>query len=161
MDVPSPFWRFQNASQVIRLAGYDLSASRSGKSSDKAIPEISKKGNDDLRYALYQAALIGSTRNRDVMEYFTRKLKGRSRETGIGTKMRVKLAVKLLVIAWTLMKKREPFNPEYLKDPCLEKQGGVSHLLEVQKAEASVRSRASVSSSRRDRRPLIVNRSAG
>jgi len=29
--------------------------------------------------------------------------------------MRVKLAAKLLVIAWTLMKKQEPFNPEYLK----------------------------------------------
>jgi len=154
-------WRFQNASQVIRLAGYDLSANRSGKSSDKAIPEISKKGNADLRYALYQAALVGSTKNRDVMEYFTRKLKGRSRENGIGTKMRVKLAVKLLVIAWTLMKKKEPFNPEYLKDSCLKKQGGVSHLLEAKRAEAMVRSRASASSSRRDRRPLIVNRSAG
>ena len=27
---------------------------------------------------------------------------------------RVKLAAKLLVIAWTLMKKREAFNPAYL-----------------------------------------------
>jgi hypothetical protein len=29
--------------------------------------------------------------------------------------MRVKLAAKLLVIAWTLMKKRECFDPKYLK----------------------------------------------
>lgn len=28
--------------------------------------------------------------------------------------MRVKLAAKLLVIAWTLMKKKEPFEPKYL-----------------------------------------------
>jgi hypothetical protein len=28
--------------------------------------------------------------------------------------MRVKLAAKLLVIVWTLMKKEEPFNPDYL-----------------------------------------------
>jgi hypothetical protein len=28
--------------------------------------------------------------------------------------MRVKLAAKLLVIAWTLMKKKEAFNPAYL-----------------------------------------------
>jgi hypothetical protein len=28
--------------------------------------------------------------------------------------MRVKLAAKLLLIAWTLMKKKEPFNPDYL-----------------------------------------------
>ncbi|HON37326.1 MAG TPA: IS110 family transposase [Deltaproteobacteria bacterium] len=154
-------WRFHNAGQIIRLAGYDLSANRSGKTSDKAIPEISKKGNADLRYALYQAALIGSTRNKDVMDYFTRKLKDRSREKGIGAKMRVKLSVKLLVIAWTLMKKKEPFNPEYLKGPCLEKQGGVSHLLEEKRARAMVRSRASASSSRRDRRPLNANRSVG
>ncbi|MBW1794257.1 MAG: hypothetical protein JRF30_06555 [Deltaproteobacteria bacterium] len=48
------------------------------------------------------------------MIYFTNKLRGREREKGIKTKMRVKLAAKLLVIAWTLMKKKEPFNPDYL-----------------------------------------------
>ena len=35
-------------------------------------------------------------------------------EKGIITKMRVKLAAKMLVIAWTLMKKMEAFNPDYL-----------------------------------------------
>jgi transposase len=40
---------------------------------------------------------------------------GREKEKGIKTKMRVKLAAKLLVIAWTLMKKREPFDLEYVK----------------------------------------------
>ena len=47
---------------------------------------------------------------------FIEKLKGREKEKGIKTKMRVKLAAKLLIIAWTLMKKKEPFNPE-LKFP--------------------------------------------
>jgi len=28
--------------------------------------------------------------------------------------MKVKLAAKMLIIAWTLMKKKEPFDPEYL-----------------------------------------------
>ena len=45
------------------------------------------------------------------MTYFTNKLKGRKREKGIKTKMRVKLAAKMLVIAWTLMKKKEVFDP--------------------------------------------------
>jgi transposase len=49
------------------------------------------------------------------MAYFARMLQGRERERGIRTKMRVKLAAKMLVIAWTLMKRGEPFNPEYLK----------------------------------------------
>jgi hypothetical protein len=63
---------------------------------------------------LYQAALIAAVKNRDVMIYYTNKLRGREREKGIQIKMRVKLAAKLLVIAWTLMKKKEKFNPAYL-----------------------------------------------
>jgi transposase len=106
--------RFENGRQVLKLAGFDLSAKRSGKSSERVVPVISKKGKADLRYALYQAALIASIRNQDFMVYYTRKLRGREREAGIKTKMRVKLAAKLLLIAWTLMKKREPFNPDYL-----------------------------------------------
>jgi transposase len=106
--------RFLNGKQVLKLAGYDLSADRSGKSSDKAIPEISKRGKADLRYALYQAALIASVKHRDVMIYYTNKIRGREREKGIHVKMRVKLAAKLLVIAWTLMKKKEAFDPAYL-----------------------------------------------
>ena len=42
-------------------------------------------------------------------------LKGRERERGIKTKMRVKLAKKMLAIAWTLMKKKEPFMPLFLR----------------------------------------------
>ena len=98
----------------MKLAGLDLSADRSGKNSDKATPEISKRGKADLRYALYQAALIASVQNRDVMIYYTNKIRGREREKGIHTKMRVKLAAKLLVIAWTLMKRKEAFDPAYL-----------------------------------------------
>jgi transposase len=106
--------RFDSAKQIIRTSGYDLCADRSGKRSDQAVPVISKKGNSQLRYALYQAAMIASSRHRFFMAYFARMLQGREREQGIRTKMRVKLAAKMLVIAWTLMKKGEPFNPEHL-----------------------------------------------
>ncbi len=109
-----PF-RFQNGKQVLKLAGLDLNAERSGKTSEAAVPVISKKGKADLRYALYQAAFIASTKNQGFMVYYTHKLRGREREPGIKTKMRVKLAAKLLILAWTLMKKKEPFNPDYLK----------------------------------------------
>jgi transposase len=111
--VGNPF-RFNTAPQVLKMAGLDLSATRSGRNSDAVIPVISKKGKADLRYALYQAALIASIRNQDFIIYFTNKLRGREKEKGIKTKMRVKLAAKLLIIAWTLMKKEEPFKPEYL-----------------------------------------------
>jgi transposase len=106
--------RFENHRQVLKTAGLDLSADRSGKRTD-GTPVISKKGKADLRHGLYQAALIASTRNRHFMTYFTGKLKGREREKGITTKMRVKLSAKMLVIAWTLMKKKEVFNPGRMK----------------------------------------------
>jgi transposase len=106
--------RFLNGKQVLKLAGLDLSADRSGKDSDRAIPEISKRGKADLRYALFQAALIASTRNQNFMRYYTTKLRGREREKGIHMKMRVKLSAKMLLIAWTLMKKKETFDPAYL-----------------------------------------------
>jgi transposase len=112
--IGDPF-RFQNGRQVLKMAGLDLSAERSGKTSESAIPVISKKGKADLRYALYQAAFIASTRNQGFIVYYTDKLRGREREPGIKTKMRVKLSAKLLIIAWTLMKKKEPFHPSYLR----------------------------------------------
>jgi len=112
--IGDPF-RFRNGRQVLKMAGLDLSAERSGKSSESAIPVISKRGKADLRYALYQAALIASARNQHFILYFTNKLRGREREPGIKTKMRVKLSAKLLIMAWTLMKKKEAFHPSYLE----------------------------------------------
>ena len=111
--IGNPF-RFQNGRQVLKLAGFDLSAKRSGKSSESVIPVISRKGKADLRDGLYQAALIASVKNPEFIGYYTEKLRGREREPGIKIKMRVKLAAKLLRIAWTLMKKKEPFHPDYL-----------------------------------------------
>ena len=40
----------------------------------------------------------------------------RQNEKGIRMKTRIKLSAKMLIIAWTLMKRKERFNPEYLKD---------------------------------------------
>jgi transposase len=77
--IGNPF-RFDKGKQVLKLAGYDLSANRSGKTSDSAVPVISKKGKAYLRYALYQAAFVASTRNRHFIIYYTNKLRGRERE---------------------------------------------------------------------------------
>ena len=111
--IGDPF-RFQNRKQVLKLAGLDLSADRSGKTSHTATPVISKRGKADLRYALYQAAMIASNGNVAFQKYFTGQLQGREKEKGIRTKRRVKLSAKLLLIAWTLMKKKERFGPSYL-----------------------------------------------
>jgi transposase len=107
--------RFENTSQLIKLAGFDLNANRSGKKSASIVPVITKKGKTELRYALYQAARIASSLTALFRAYYHRLVQGRQREQGIHTKMRVKLATKLLVIAWTLMKKKELFDPAYLR----------------------------------------------
>ena len=109
----NPF-RFQNRKQVLKMAGLDLNADRSGKTSDTATSVISKKGKANLRYALYQAALIASTHHRPWIEYYTDQLQGREKEPGIKTKRWVKLSAKFLIIAWTIMKKKEPYHPRYL-----------------------------------------------
>jgi transposase len=103
--------RFSSQKQVLRLAGLDLSAERSGKNSDSVKPVISKQGKAALRYALVQAAMVSSTSNPDIRSYFCKLIKGRELERGINLKMKVKLAAKLLVVAWTLMKRREQFKP--------------------------------------------------
>jgi transposase len=107
--------RFTNRKQVLRLAGLDLSASRSGKTSNSAVPVISKQGKAALRYGLYQAAMIASYQDETIRNYFTRLLKGRELERGIKTKMRIKLAAKLLIVAWTLMKRNEVFDSGHFK----------------------------------------------
>jgi transposase len=102
--------RFENAKQLLRLAGLDLNASRSGKKSQSAVPVISKAGKADLRYALYQAARVATGLTAEFKAYFKRLLKGREKEKGIKTKMRVKVSAKMLVIAWTLMKTRQRYK---------------------------------------------------
>lgn len=102
--------RFENARQLLRLAGLDLNASRSGKRSQSAVPVISKAGKAELRYALYQAAKVATSLTAEFKAYFKRLLKGREKEKGIKTKMRVKVSAKMLVIAWTLMKTAQPYK---------------------------------------------------
>lgn len=105
-------WRFQNGAQVLKMVGLDLSGSQSGKFEGAAV--ISKKGKSEIRYALNQAAMVASTRDKHFVRYFTDQLRGREKEKGIKTKKRVKLAAKMLMVAWTLMKRQERFDPKYL-----------------------------------------------
>lgn len=107
--------RFVSRKQLLRLAGLDLNASRSGKRSEQAVPVLSKRGNSYLRYALFQAAMIASYHNDHLRTLFCRYLQDRTKERGIKTKMRVKLAAKLLVIAWAMMRYGTAFNPELIE----------------------------------------------
>jgi len=104
-------WRFGSHRQVLRLAGFDLCAKKSGKNSELVVPRISKQGKPILRYALVQAARIAARSDEAIRSYYSNLLEGREQERGIRLKRTVKLAAKLLVIAWTLMKNEEIFDP--------------------------------------------------
>jgi transposase len=104
--------RFAHPRQVLRLAGLDLCARRSGTSSDRAVPRISKQGKASLRYALVHAAMVAARSDPALRGYFSRLVAGRTHERGIRRKMYVKLAAKLLVIAWTLMRRGDTFRPD-------------------------------------------------
>lgn len=106
--------RFSSQGKVLRLAGLDLNAKRSGKKSNASVPKISKKGDADLRYGLYQAALTASFQNKYFVRLYNRMLCGREAERGIKSKMRIKLAAKMLIIAWTMLKNNEPFDADRL-----------------------------------------------
>jgi transposase len=107
---------FKDRRQVLRLAGFDLCAARSGKKSEKVTPVISKQGKAALRYALVQAAIVSSVLNPTIRAYFAGLIKGRELERGIKMKMKIKLAAKLAVIAWTLMKRKEFFDPDHFSN---------------------------------------------
>lgn len=107
--IGNPF-RFESRRQILRLAGLDLSAERSGQDSNSVKPVISKQGKAALRYALVQAAMVASSLSPDIRSYFSKMLKGRELERGIQLKMKVKLAAKFLVVAWTLMKSKQLFK---------------------------------------------------
>jgi transposase len=105
-------YRFAHSRQVLRLAGLDLCARRSGTSSDRAVPRISKQGKASLRFALVHAAMVAARSDPALRGYFSRLVAGRTHERGIRRKMYVKLAAKLLVIAWTLMRRGDIFRPD-------------------------------------------------
>ena len=104
--------RFDHPRQVLRLAGLDLCASRSGKKSDRVVPKISKQGKAPLRYALVQAARVAARSDEAIRAYYSQLLEGRQQERGIRLKRHVKLAAKLPVVAWTLRKSGERFDPD-------------------------------------------------
>ena len=76
------------------------------------VPVISRRGKADLRFALYQAALIASVKNPDFIVHYTDKLRGREKEPGISYKIRVKLAA-----IWLEIPETPFFPPSECRDP--------------------------------------------
>lgn len=69
------------------MTGRDFGANRSDKTSQNAVPVISKQGKVDLRYALYQAAFVAASRHKDFdIDEKSGGIQHQVSESGIKTK---------------------------------------------------------------------------
>lgn len=102
------FLLFENASQLVSYAGYDVVESQSGLRVGKT--KISKKGNARIRRALHMPAL-------NVVRYKVKKFdiffERNFQRHGIKMKSYVAVQKKLLTTIYALWKKGEKFDPEY------------------------------------------------
>jgi len=102
------FVLFDNIRQVVSYAGLDVTFNQSGKYNGKT--RISKKGNSRIRQALYMPGLSACRFNPQIKELYERIcLKNPDiKRKGIVAGMR-----KLLILAYTLWKNDEEYNPDY------------------------------------------------
>ncbi len=102
------FFLFNNINQLISYAGLDVIENQSGNHKGKT--RISKKGNSNLRTALYMPAL-SAIRFDEKMKAFNKRImeNHQYKKQGIVAVMR-----KLLILIYTLWKKDEEYNPNYI-----------------------------------------------
>lgn len=99
--------RFERASQAVSYAGLDPVVRESGDTRREG--QISKQGNKNLRWILYQCA---STAVHNSKDPFLHGFYRRQREKGKPKKVAmVATARKLLVALFHMLKKNEPYNP--------------------------------------------------
>jgi transposase len=102
------FYLFNNINQLISYAGLDVIENQSGKHKGKT--RISKKGNSNLRTILYMPALTAIRWCEKMKKFNERIMKTHQfKKQGIIAVMR-----KLLILVYTLWKKEEKYDPNYV-----------------------------------------------
>lgn len=104
------FELIRNKRQLASYAGFDVKEKQSG-TSVRTKPRISKKGNKHLRKAMHLPALVAIKHDERFRAIFARLV---ARD---GIKMKAVVAVqrKLLELAYTLFKTKQPYNKQYLQ----------------------------------------------
>lgn len=102
------FYLFTNINQLVSYVGLDVVENQSGNHSGKT--RISKKGNANLRSALYMPAMTSIQYNSQMKNFNDRIMQTHHyKKQGMVAVMR-----KLLILAYTLWKKNEPYNENYV-----------------------------------------------
>jgi transposase len=111
------FALFENQKQLESYAGYDVIENQSGDHIGRT--KISKKGNSHIRRILHMASLNVVTYN---VKPFVQLYERVYPKTNLKMKGYVAVQRKLLVILYTLYKKHEKFDPEYVPKTIREKE---------------------------------------
>ncbi len=102
------FYLFSNIGQLVSYAGLDIVENQSGNHIGKT--KISKKGNANLRTALYMPAMTSIQHDKKMKSFNDRIMQSHQiKKQGMVAVMR-----KLLVLTYTLWKKNEPYDENYI-----------------------------------------------
>ena len=103
---------YNHPDQIVKLAGLDLEYSQSGKYHSKS--QCSKKGNALLRYALC-GVVNGALKHKIFQQLFEEQLQKKGDNKDNRRILKVKLAVKMIRIAYAVLSKKENFDIEKIK----------------------------------------------
>lgn len=98
----------RNKKQLVSYAGLDVKEKQSG-TSVRGKSRISKKGNRNLRKAIYHPAMTGVRWDENFKTLYARIVS----KHGIKMKALVAVQRKLLEMAYTIVKRKEMYNPNY------------------------------------------------
>ncbi len=102
------FYLFSNIGQLVSYAGLDVIENQSGNNVGKT--KISKKGNANLRTALYMPAMTSIQHDEKMKNFNNRIMQTHQfKKQGMVAVMR-----KLLILSYTLWKKNEPYDENYV-----------------------------------------------
>lgn len=104
------FALFNNKAQLISYAGYDVVRKQSGNSEAKT--RISKKGNKNIRKALFFPATTASRFNTKMKSTYEKI----SERTAIKMKGNVAVQRKMLILIYTIYKNNIPYDENYQYD---------------------------------------------
>jgi len=110
--------KFAHPDQIIKLAGLDLEYCQSGNYHSKS--RSSKKGNALLRYALC-GVVNGALKHKDFKAIFEEQLQKKGDNKDNRRILKVKLAVKMIRIAYAVLSKKENFDIEKIKENSVKK----------------------------------------
>ena len=104
------FALFNNKRQLISYSGYDVIRKQSGNSESKT--KISKKGNKNIRKALYFPATTAARFNVKMKKTYEKI----SEKTAIKMKGNVAIQRKMLILIYTIYKHNIPYDENYQHD---------------------------------------------